>query len=264
MLGQHADPDQPRGYAPEGLHAREGAKDPRASGLSALEQGREQPALHEPLEALSQDRRKPAAPRDPGEVALPQAAGAQWLGQQVGRGHRVLDREVDPHPADWRHGVGGVADAQQARPVPPPQPIDLDRERLDVVPAPWLPLRAIGEARDELAHRRAQGVDAAGPQPRVAALGDDVADLPVATPVDHRHKAPGAHTPDALGGVRRRSREAEPQHVHRHSVLNRLQPGEPAHVGVAPVGGHCESRRNIVQPFPVAVPHSRDTSPLPP
>ena len=45
-------------------------------------------------------------------------ASAQRAGEEVGRGDRVLDREVDADAADRRHGVRGVADAEQARPPP--------------------------------------------------------------------------------------------------------------------------------------------------
>ena len=42
-------------------------------------------------------------------------ASLQRLGQQIRRRHRVLDRQIDAHAARRRHGMRGVADAQQAR-----------------------------------------------------------------------------------------------------------------------------------------------------
>jgi hypothetical protein len=64
-----------------------------------------------------------------------QGAGAQRLRQQVRRRDRILDRQVDADPADRRHRMGRIADAQQ--PVAPParQMADLHAQQLDVVPA---------------------------------------------------------------------------------------------------------------------------------
>ena len=42
-------------------------------------------------------------------------AAGQRAGQDVRRRNRVLDGEVDPDPADRRHGMGGIADREQAR-----------------------------------------------------------------------------------------------------------------------------------------------------
>ena len=53
-----------------------------------------------------------------GEIVVATASCAQRLGQDVGGGDRVLHREVDADAADRRHRVRGVADAEQARPVP--------------------------------------------------------------------------------------------------------------------------------------------------
>ena len=48
-------------------------------------------------------------------------AAPQRLGQDIGRGHRVLHREIDADAADRRHRVRRIADADQARLVPAPQ-----------------------------------------------------------------------------------------------------------------------------------------------
>ena len=48
-----------------------------------------------------------------GHISLPELGG-----EQVGGGDRVLHREVDADAAGRGHGVRGVADAEQARPVP--------------------------------------------------------------------------------------------------------------------------------------------------
>ena len=42
----------------------------------------------------------------------------QRLCHSVDQGDCILDREVDPDPADRRHGMGGVADANQTVAIP--------------------------------------------------------------------------------------------------------------------------------------------------
>ena len=41
----------------------------------------------------------------------------QRRGQRVGCGDRVLNGKIDADPANRRHGMGGIADRQQAGPV---------------------------------------------------------------------------------------------------------------------------------------------------
>ena len=52
------------------------------------------------------------------EVDVDVVFGGEDWGQEVGGGDGVLDGEVDADAADGGHGVGGVADAEQAGPVP--------------------------------------------------------------------------------------------------------------------------------------------------
>ena len=55
------------------------------------------------------------------------SSGAQGIGQQIGRCHRILDGEINPDSARGRHGMGGIADTEQTGTMPLPQPIDLYR-----------------------------------------------------------------------------------------------------------------------------------------
>ena len=55
-------------------------------------------------------------------------------GQNVGRSDGILDGEIDPDTANRRHGVGGITDAQQPRPIPPTQAIDANGQELDIAP----------------------------------------------------------------------------------------------------------------------------------
>ena len=48
--------------------------------------------------------------------------------------HRILDSEIDADAADRRHGVSGIADAEQPVAIPALQAIDRDSQELHVVP----------------------------------------------------------------------------------------------------------------------------------
>jgi hypothetical protein len=78
---------------------------------------------------VGNSRRRCTARRWGGDSPLQERGG-----QDVGRGNGILDGEIDPDAADRRHGVGGIADAQQPRSIPPTQAIDANGQELDIAP----------------------------------------------------------------------------------------------------------------------------------
>ena len=62
------------------------------------------------------------------------ARRAERLPQQIRRRDRVLHRQVHADAADRRHRVRGIAEAQQAWPVPGREAVDRDGQQLDLVP----------------------------------------------------------------------------------------------------------------------------------
>ena len=161
------------------------------------------------------------------------------LPEEVGGGHGVLDREVDPDARDRRHGVGGVADAEHARRSPPPEPVHGDRQRLDVVPrgervGPVCEDRRC--ARDGLA----EGVEASGADGVGLAFGDDVAALVVAGAREHHEDAARVEGPERGLGVVGVARKAHPEHVHRRAEVVGAKACEVADGGRAAVGADDE------------------------
>ena len=77
------------------------------------------------LQELGGARGKLAPALDARQQRLGDVSVAKRAGQQVRGGHGILDREVDANSARRRHGMGGVSNAEQSRPMPLPQPIDL-------------------------------------------------------------------------------------------------------------------------------------------
>ena len=107
------------GCARLSLHGEHIADDPRLNeDLDGLHQPRRQ---HAPLLHLAQhlERNRPLLQRP---------------GKNIGRGDCVLNGEIDADAADRRHGVGRVADAQQAGLIPALQPVDTHGQELHVVP----------------------------------------------------------------------------------------------------------------------------------
>src|SRR3546814_14663536 len=90
-----------------------------SSDLHRLREPRRQ---HPPRLHLRQQRRDILAPR-------------HRAGKNVGGSDRILDREIDPYPADRRHRVRRVTDEQHPRLVPSLEPVAAHRDALSVVPA---------------------------------------------------------------------------------------------------------------------------------
>jgi len=76
------------------------------------------PALHGDLQPLRHARGPLAALLDPAQMIERELSIPQRFEENVGRRHGVLNREIDADAADRRHGVRGIADAQQTEPKP--------------------------------------------------------------------------------------------------------------------------------------------------
>ena len=134
-----------------------------------------------------------------------------------------LDRKINPHAADRRHGVSGVADAQKPGPAPLFQTIDADGEEFDTsklfIPrcGPW---------------RKAPGFQVPAGRPEAPCangsrepFGINMAALPIVAAIDHDDDVTASETGGRLFGVGFAARETEPQHVHWSADVFH---GEPA------------------------------------
>ena len=91
-------------------------------------------AVGEGLDALGAADGELAVVLDGAEIVDGEGAVAEGLGEEVCGGYGVLQGDVDADAADGGHGVGGIADAEEAGGVPALEMIDLDGEELDIVP----------------------------------------------------------------------------------------------------------------------------------
>ena len=146
----------------------------------------EDDAVGQALHALDQRGGPPAAPLHPGAAPTAgrsrptRSAGAE----QPGRGDRVRHREVDPDPADRRHGVRGVADQQQPVAVPAAQPLEPDVEQAARRPTTRSSSTRSASHGSSVGEPAPQLLDPGRPQRGVAALADEVGALPVVAAVD--------------------------------------------------------------------------------
>src|ERR1700692_614667 len=120
-------------------------------------------------------------------------SGGQKGNENICGGDGVLNGEIDADAADGRHGVGGVADAEESAAGPVAQAVDGDGEQLDVAPVFQLGGAAFKEGGDgfEVVAKSGQAIFLDGYE---SAFGDDAGALPVITAIESYEEFAGAET----------------------------------------------------------------------
>lgn len=147
----------------------------------------------EDLNGLSHAGREFAAGLDFLEMGIGGGSGGQNGDENICGGDGVLNGEIDADTTDGGHGVGGIADAEEAAARPVAQAIDSDGEQLYVAPILQLGGAAMEEGRDgfEVAAKSGQAIFLDGSE---SVFGNDVGALPVITAIESYEKLPGAET----------------------------------------------------------------------
>src|SRR5580658_141879 len=248
MLGPEAHADQPRGNAAQHRPGAQQAKRQRQGrGIGgAAEDPTDHAILDDELHALDDPRRQNAPLLDRAQALDRDRAAAERRRQDIRRRDRVLDGEVDADAADRRHGVGGVADAQQPRPIPAAQAIDRDGEELDLVPVRDL-ADAVGERRLRARDLLAKGGEAAAPDLLGGALADDEGALPIVVAVEHHQDTPLVEAAKQGFGFTGVPREPHPQHIHGGAQIHHLEAGRRAEGRMTAVGGDDELGADLAQ-----------------
>ena len=112
--------------------------------------------------------------------------------------------------------------------MPRPQPVQLDGQKLDVVPARQF-ADAIAQFRRDAHNRRPKRFDALCLHSLRTALGNDIGALPIVAAVDHHENRAGANAAERLGAVARSPRDPHPQHVDRRAKIFDREAGPFAH-----------------------------------
>ena len=161
-----------------------------------------------------------AAFLDAGEDFLGDALFTQGRGEDIGRCDGVLDSEVHADSSDGRHGMRGIANAEQAGEMPPREVIDLHGEQLDLVPAIEF-LHALAKERNHAENVLMEGFQTFFLEHFERALSDEETTLPIVAAIDHDDAAPGleiAETGMRIVGVAR--------HTHPEDIEGRAQIGD--------------------------------------
>ena len=122
-----------QGAAKEWVGREETEDEGRFDGGWVSEGAREE-AVDKDLKGLGDAGGEFAAELDACEGEFGDDAGEEDGRENAGGGYGVLDGEVDADASDWRHGVCGVADAEETGEVPAFEAVDLDGEELDLAP----------------------------------------------------------------------------------------------------------------------------------
>src|SRR5262249_53420363 len=110
------------------------------------------------------------------------------------------DREIDADPADRRHRMRGIADAQQSVAIPLAQMVDFHRQQADVVPTFDL-LKPSAKKRSTSGDFFAKCGQAFGAPFLKRTFADDVRGLPIISAIKQDHKLPRADETESLRGI---------------------------------------------------------------
>ena len=177
------------------------------------------------LECLGNASGERAAALDLGKRAFgngrsPLLGQAEYRTKDARGSDRILNGEIDTDSTDRRHGVSGIADAEQAGNMPPAQAVDLDRKEGHLIPGLYLvgARSAVGagcaEEGNEAGQILPEGLQAGGFDVGFeAVLSDDVTALEVVLPIDHDDHATVVEV--SQGGFRivGPARKTQPQDV---------------------------------------------------
>jgi hypothetical protein len=247
MLAPDPKADQPRGNpAKDGETFKQAQRQRHLVEYRPAHHQRGQHAVvHQLLRALDHSRRKHAPVLDLVQKRIHVFAACERPSKDVRSGHRILDRKVDAHSADRRHAVRRIADGEQAGPPPARQPVERDREQLDLVPVlervddPSEPGRRLGDAG-------AESGKSGPPDFLRRALRNHVGALPIIAAVELDQERPRAERAAGLVDRRLLLGQPEPQHVDRRAEILLRKPRLVAQERVAAVGGDRQPRPHLL------------------
>src|SRR5665213_2012293 len=152
----------------------------------------------------------------------------------------------------------GVADAEQARKMPFPQPVDLHREQFDPIPA-FEFVHAMSEVRRNAPNGLAKRIDPVALGLLERTLRDNQASLKIVATVDQDQRPAIVDIPQQLLGIARSTRNAKPKHIDRHTELLHLKTHGSPHRRMPPVASHDKVRLDVYRSLRRSRLHSGDS-----
>ncbi len=239
MLGLQAHADEASGEVLEaGKLCDDAKREGRGDWAGALK-GAGEDAVGEDLYSLCVSHGTLAVVLDSLEIVYGGAAAEDGLGEDVGGGDCVLKGDVDADAADRGHGMGCVADAEQAGGAPVLKTVYLNCEELHFVPGVDLGGAAREEGDDAL-DALLEGGDAILLDLGKGAFGDEVADLEVVVAIDEDDETAVVEVAECVFRVGGLACNAEPENVYGDAVVNKREMCGDSRDGVAAVATDCE------------------------
>ena len=152
------------------------------------------------------------------QIVHGESAAEQGFGEMVCSGDGVLQGDVDADAADGGHGVGCVADAEQAGGAPLLKVVDLDSEELNFVPGVDLGGAACEEGDDAL-EALLEGGDAFLLNLREGAFGNEIADLKIIIAIDEDDETAEVEVAERVLWIGGLACDAEPKDVYRNAFI---------------------------------------------
>src|SRR5579872_572943 len=115
--------------------------------------------------------------------------------------------------------MGRVSNTQQSRPVPAPQPIDLDSQNLDLFPIAHL-VDPVAEPGSDSMKVDAECIDPNRLKMTIRAFADDKARLKVIRSVNQDQRFPIIDVAEHLSWIAWPAADPEPQYVDRHAIFD--------------------------------------------
>ena len=112
VLGTDADSDQARGHMLQSGNVHYSFELPGRLCRSRILEYLLEQLMRVDLHKLGRASRKLATLLDLCEHSFSHASLAQWVGQQIGRRHRILDREINSDSTSRGHCMGRIANAE--------------------------------------------------------------------------------------------------------------------------------------------------------
>jgi hypothetical protein len=211
MLRTEADANDSCRNSPQIGPAPQQLQGPRErEGAGVAEHAADDVVLNGQLETLRCPRRELSAPLDPLKLGFRRRPFHKNRTEDVGGGNCVLDGQVDSDPADRRHGMCGIADAEKPWPRLFLKAVDRHRQDAHVFPVAHF-FQTAAQERFKLADFFAKRRQAAFADAVSLALGDDEGGLSVCIAVEQNQNPAEVGVAEGLAGIVRAPADAHLQ-----------------------------------------------------
>ena len=214
--------------------------------------------VHKNLNLLSKLGGSFAALLNHAEIFFSDLSGTEFFGQQIRCRNRILNRKIDSYSANGRHRVRRIPNAKQAISIPFSKVIDLDGEKLHIVPLLEF-MHAVAQKRCATRDLLPKCFETVRSRLLKTAFSDHVSALPILTAVDEHHELLRADESKCLRWVVRLLRETEPEHIDWGAEIDYFESAFRPDRGTPSVGADDQIGADVQRPFWSGCGHSNNS-----